>query len=419
MATAFPQWVLRPAVTRTDLFIIMSILRRNVVVPIAAVTLLSTVAACGSGSDSTASSASRSGSVQASAGGPGSGPGGSGGGPGGAGGLQTFTAVDLNTNGDNAADANTAQVTAAATAFLGSLDAATKAKVAYAFTDNQSRQTWSNYPAQQVPRKGVALSSLSGTAKTAAMALVKTMLSAEGYSQVETVQKADDWLKANSASGTDSFGSDTDYYIAVYGTPSATGPFMVQFGGHHLARNYTYKGTTASITPDFTGTEPKTFTVGNTTVQPLKEKAGTLFSLFGSLTAEQDAKAKLSSTINDILMGPGVDSGKFPASGGIKVSDLSAAQQKLVLAAIGAWVNDAAPGEAASLMRTYQSQLDQTTIAYANTRTVDGENTYLRIDGPRVWIELVNTRSRSTPNVHYHGVYRDKTDDYGSTNPST
>ena len=333
--------------------------------------------------------------------------------------MQTFTAVDLDTNGANAGDANTAEVVPATAAFLSTLDAATKAKVTYAFSDNQSRQTWSNFPAQQVPRKGVALSDLSASAKSAAMALVKTMLSAEGYAQVEKIQKADDWLNKNSASGTDSFGSDTDYYIAVYGTPSGTSPFMVQFGGHHLARNYTYKGTTVSVTPDFTGTEPKSFTVGNTTVQPLKEKAGTLFSLFDSLTSAQDAKAKLSANINDILMGPGVDSGKFPATAGIKVSELSAAQKKLVTAAMGAWANDAAPGAAASLMKTYQSQLDQTTIAYANTKTVDGENTYLRIDGPRVWIELVNTRSMSTPNVHYHGVYRDKTDDYGSTNPST
>ena len=333
--------------------------------------------------------------------------------------MQTFTAVDLDTDGENASDANTAEVVAATKAFLATLDASTKAKVTYAFTDNQSRQTWSNFPAQQVPRKGVALSDLDDTAKAAAMALVKTMLSAQGYSQVETIQKADDWLNQNSASGTDSFGSDTDYYIAVYGSPSATSPFMVQFGGHHLARNYTYKGTTASITPDFSGTEPKTFTISNTRVEPLKEKAGTLFSLFDSLSDSEDQKAKLASTINDILMGPGVDSGKFPSTEGLEVSDLSAAQQKLVVAAIGAWVDDANPGMAASLMKTYTSQLDQTTIAYANSTTVDGENTYLRIDGPRVWIELVNTRSRSTPNVHYHGVYRDKNDDYGSTNPSS
>ena len=117
-------------------------------------------------------------------------------------------------------------------------------------------------------------------------------------------------------------------------------------------------------------------------------------------------------------MGPGVDNGKFPINTGVKVSDLSATQKKLVVAAIAAWADDAAPGAAASLMKTYESQPDQTTIAYANSKTVSGENTYLRIDGPRAWIELVNTRSRSTPNVHYHGVYRDKTDDYGSTNPS-
>ena len=333
--------------------------------------------------------------------------------------MQTFTAVDLDTNGANTTDANTGEVVAATNAFLAALDADTKAKVVYDFADNQSRQTWSNFPAAQVPRKGVALSTLSDAAKAAALNVVKTMLSAQGYDQVQTIQAADDWLNKNSSSGTDSFGSDTDYYIAVYGTPSTTDPFMVQFGGHHLARNYTYKGTTASVTPDFTGTEPKSFTVANTTVEPLKEKAGTLFAAFDSLSADQDAQAKLTGTINDILMGPSVDNGTFPTTEGVAVSSLSADQKKLVLAAIAAWVNDAAPAEAASLLKTYESQLDQTRIAYANTKTVDGENTYLRIDGPRVWIELVNTRSRSTPNVHYHGVWRDKNDDYGSTNPSS
>jgi hypothetical protein len=193
---------------------------------------------------------------------------------------------------------------------------------------------------------------------------------------------------------------------------------MVQFGGHHLARNYTYDGTTVSVTPAFTGTEPKTFTVAGTDVEPMKAKADTSFAVFDSLTAEQNAQAKLSDTLTDILMGPGVDSGEFPTSAGVLVSDLTADQQQLVVDAIAAWVNDAAPAEAASLLATYTSQLADTRIAYANSTTVDGENTYLRIDGPRVWIELINTRSQSTPNVHYHGVYRDKNDDYGSSNPS-
>jgi hypothetical protein len=385
-------------------------LRRSLAASVAAATLIS-LSACSSDTPSaTSSSASSSPST---GGGPAGGRGGAGGGS-----MQTFTAVDLDTDGANAENANTADVVTATNAFLATLDDATKAKVVYDFADNQSRQTWSNFPAAQVPRKGVALSTLDDTAKAAALAVVKTMLSEQGYSQVQAIQQADDWLNQNSASGTDSFGSDTDYYIAVYGTPSTTDPFMVQFGGHHLARNYTYQGTTASITPDFTGTEPKSFTIAGTTVEPLKEKAGTLFAAFDSLSADQDAQAKLSATVDDILMGPGVDSGKFPTSEGVAVSSLSADQQKLVLAAIAAWVDDAAPGEAASLLKTYESQLGSTKIAYASTKTVDGENTYLRIDGPRVWIELVNTRSMSTPDVHYHGVWRDKTDDYGSTNPS-
>ncbi|SQD93967.1 conserved exported hypothetical protein [Parafrankia sp. Ea1.12] len=388
----------------------MTKLRRSIVAPIAAAALLSTVAACGSDSSTDASSSSTAGSSGPPSGFPG------GGGPGG--GLQTFTAVDLDTDGENGSDANTTDVVTAATAFLATLDSDTAAKVSYDFTDNESRQTWSNFPAQQVPRKGVALSDLDDDAKAAAMALVKTMLSAEGYAQVQAIQEADDWLHENSASGTDSFGSDTDYYIAIYGTPSASDSFMVQFGGHHLARNYTYKGTTASITPDFTGTEPKSFTIGSTDVEPMKEKAGTLFDVFDSLSEEQESQAELSDTIDDILMGPGVDSGEFPETQGVAVSDLSTDQQQLVLDAIGAWVDDAAPGVAASLMETYKSQLDQTYVAFANSDTIDGESTYLRIDGPRVWIELVNTRSQSTPNVHYHGVYRDKNDDYGSTNPS-
>ncbi|MCW2790699.1 MAG: hypothetical protein JWP56_3002 [Aeromicrobium sp.] len=382
--------------------------RRALAGSVAALAVSGLLIGCSSSDSSDSASSDATASGQPS-GGPGAG---------GPGGLQTFTAVDLNTDGENASDANTADVVEATAAFLATLNDDEKATATYDFSDNQSRQTWSNFPASTVPRKGIALSALSDKSKAAALAVVQTMLSADGYSQVEAVQKADDWLKDNSDGGNSDFG-DENYYLAVYGTPSTSDSFMVQFGGHHVARNYTYNGTTASITPSFTGTEPKTFTVGNTTVEPMKEKADTAFAVFDSLSSDVEAKAKLSATLDDILMGPGVDSGEFPKSEGVKVGDLTAAQKRLVLAAIAAWVNDAAPGEAASLMKTYESQLDDTYIAFANTDTVDGESTYLRIDGPRVWIELVNTRSRSTPNVHYHGVYRDKNDDYGSTNVST
>jgi Protein of unknown function (DUF3500) len=389
--------------------------RRRVVMASAVLVAVSTLApGCGSsdGSSSSTTAASSTSTSAALGAAPGGGPGGGAGGQ-----MQTFTAVDLDIDGNNAEDANTAAVAAATKAYLATLDDDERATATYDFNDNQARQTWSNYPASTVGRMGIALSALDGDSKAAALEVVKTMLSKQGYEQVQTIQEADDWLAENSDGGNSDFG-DENYYLAVYGTPSTSEPFMVQFGGHHLARNYTYDGTTASITPAFTGTEPKSFTVGETDVEPMKAKAATAFAVFDSLTDDQDAEAKLSDTLTDILMGPGVDSGEFPESDGLSVGDLGEDQQQLVLDAIAEWVNDAAPDEAASLLATYESQLDGTYIAYASSTTVDGENTYLRIDGPRVWIELINTRSRSTPNVHYHGVYRDKADDYGSSNPS-
>jgi hypothetical protein len=33
-----------------------------------------------------------------------------------------------------------------------------------------------------------------------------------------------------------------EYYLAILGEPSATQPWMIQFGGHHLAINMTIVG---------------------------------------------------------------------------------------------------------------------------------------------------------------------------------
>lgn len=66
----------------------------------------------------------------------------------------------------------------------------------------------------------------------------------------------------------------------------------------------------------------------------------------------------------------------------------------------------------------YQAQLAHTRIAWVKNTGPTDENSYIRIDGPSVWIEFVNARSQSTPNIHYHSVCRDKTNDYGSSKPS-
>ena len=126
------------------------------------------------------------------------------------------------------------------------------------------------------------------------------------------------------------------------------------------------------------------------------------------------AKAKLSESFRDVLLGPNKD-GDFPETKeGIKVSELSAKQKKLVLAAMRPWVADADDATAKKLMKTYTKELDQTYISYSGGTGLDTQGDYVRIDGPSVWIEFVCQNGVVYQGkVHYHTVYRDHDTDYG------
>jgi Protein of unknown function (DUF3500) len=310
-------------------------------------------------------------------------------------------------------------VVTAVNAFLATLDDTTRDTVEYDFTDNQARQTWSNFPATAAPREGIALEDLTADQQAAALAVMQVALSGDGYQQDGNIRRSDDYLNSLGGQGADDFGSLKDYFIAVYGQPSATQPFMVQFGGHHLARNLTYNGDKVSQTPQFVGTEPTSFPSDGATVEPLKAEATNLFGLMAALTADQRTSAEITSgTFDDLLMGPGKDSGNFPAAEGLLVSSLNDSQRQAVMAAIRSYAGDLSTAAATKLMAKYESELDQTRIGWSNNTGPTDEHSYFRIDGPSVWIEFINTRSMSTPDIHYHSVYRDKTDDYGSTKPS-
>ncbi|WP_194829978.1 DUF3500 domain-containing protein [Nocardia sp. XZ_19_231] len=333
--------------------------------------------------------------------------------------MQPITEVDLNTGGSSAGAANTAEVVAAAEAFLATLDDSLRDAVEYEFSDNLARQTWSNFPSSVVQRPGPALSDLTAPQQQAAAAMMAAALSADGTTQDDNIRKSDDYLNSLGGQGADDFGALKDYHVAVFGQPSTTAPFMIQFGGHHLARNLTYDGDKVSQTPQFVGTEPISFTSDGVTVEPVKAESTALFAVLAGLTDEQRASAEITSgTFDDLLIGPGKDTGNFPTQEGLVVADLDATQRQAVLAAIAAYTGDLNTAAATALLAKYESELDQTRIGWSNNTGPTDENSYIRIDGPSVWIEFINTRSQSTPDIHYHSVYRDKTNDYGSSTPS-
>ena len=326
-----------------------------------------------------------------------------------AGSSTTTTTTDCST-----ATTTTARVVCAADAFLATLTDAQKASVVLAYSQTSAIK-WSNLPCGSACRVGLQLSSLTTAQVAAALAVVQAATGTtanEGYDEAMQIRAADDILGTINSSGY----SSGIYFIAFLGTPSTTSTWQLQFGGHHLAINKTYNaGAVQGATPQFEGVEPTSWTATNGTVYaPLSSEHDAMAAMLASLSDDQLAGAKLSSTFSDVVLGPTND-GKFPATKvGIQVSSLSSDQQALVLAAMKPWVLDTDDATAASLLATYQNELANTYIAYAGNATLTNNADYVRIDGPSVWIEFVCQTGVVYQNqIHYHSIWRDHTRDYG------
>jgi hypothetical protein len=79
---------------------------------------------------------------------------------------------------------------------------------------------------------------------------------------------------------------------------------------------------------------------------------------------------------------------------------------------VRAWVGDTDHRIAQPLMERYVAEFDRTRVAWAGSTDPDTPGSYLRIDGPRLWIEFSNVGRFGNGDNHYHSVYRDKQGDY-------
>ena len=334
------------------------------------------------------------------------------------------------------AGANSAQVVCAANAFLATLTTAEQATVVYDWSNAKAKTIWSNLPG--VTRNGIKLGALTATSRAAALALAKTVLTDQGYGHLIGVLAGDDYLTSlgsgggGGGPGGGSYGSD-NYSIAFIGSPSKTSDWMLQIGGHHMAYNITYRSGVGYPVPHHLGVEPKAqFTVSGNyagTYQPLADKGTAIFGIFAGFTADQMTAAYLSGqTFADVLLGP-VEYGTgteakvvYPSQTGVIVSTLPSAQQDLVTTAIKQWVQDYDSSIADPLLADYTSAAAyaQTYLSYGGPSEgaldPDVNTTYLRIDGPRVWIELSCQAGVVIQGVsHFHTIFRDKAEDYGAS----
>jgi hypothetical protein len=295
-----------------------------------------------------------------------------------------------------------------AKAFLDSLDAAQRAKAVLEF-DSKKKSGWSNLPITNVPRNGVRMGDLTNAQRNAAKDLLAAVLSKEGYQKAVDIMNGDEQLAkkgGGKGGGKSSFGND-NYFLAIFGTPSTTQPWMVQFGGHHLGLNVTVIEKSYVLTPTHTGAQPTSFMRDGKTVRPLGGENDTAFGFMNSLDEKQQAQALLKGKTPNLILGPGQD-GKTIKPEGLKGSALSDMQKAKLMEVIGEWINIVPGDSAAARMAEIKANLPETYFAWSGP-TTNGSAVYFRVTGPTLVIEYAPQGGAD----HIHTVIRDPTNDYG------
>jgi hypothetical protein len=281
--------------------------------------------------------------------------------------------------------------------------------VLFDFGDKAQRARWSNLPVNMAEHRGLRMGDLNSEQRSAVMNVLAASLSKMGYEKIVGIIEADQMLTKD-GSGGPPFGRD-EFYISFLGKPSASTPWMLQFGGHHLGLNLTVKGSDGVLTPSLIAVQPARFTLNGKTVRPLGRETDKAFELVNSLNSEQRKQAVLGFAMRDLVLGPGHD-GETIQPEGIKASSLNDEQRQMLLDLVSEWSGIIHECAAASNLAEIKSGLAETWFAWSGPTTA-GSAAYFRVQGPTVFIEFAPQKLGGDPTQHIHTMYRDFTNDYG------
>lgn len=363
--------------------------------------------------------------------------------------LATWFCVSSLAQRRSGTDTRAAAVAVASQNFLDTLDDSQRKKVIFDFKDAEQRKRWSNLPVSSVPRAGLRMGDLTQPQREAAMAVVKAALSPPGYEKVIHIVEADEALRAGGGGGKAgggkgsegkagddnakgdkakgdkakadkakggkgggaSFGRD-NYFISFLGQPSASEPFMIQFGGHHLGINITFAGEHGTLAPSHTGAQPARFELEGKTVRPLGREVDKAFALYSSLDEAQRKQATLGFEMRDLALGPGRD-GQMIEPEGIKGSNLTVKQREMLIDLASEWTGIIYETAAAAKLEEFKKNIAETWFAWSGPPEKGGA-AYFRIHSPTAFIELAPQRLGGDPTNHIHTIYRDPTNEYGA-----
>jgi hypothetical protein len=322
---------------------------------------------------------------------------------------------------------NTVNVVTAAQSFKNvlNIDQQATLQMEYSLTN---ATTWSANSTIASPRNGLLFSQIDTSQLEKALDVTEAALSAEGSVLLTEIFAADAELKNYDSV----HWSEDKYSLAYLGSPSVSDPWLLQLSGHNLGLNIVYNGPFFSGTPLLLATQPTNWVDNNfVSHAPMENQRAAMKNLVDKISTKTNVV--IGGTFTDVLMGANGSAGydtnypqTYPTTNrGALAATFSDVEKEALKLAIQAWVNLLASDVAADVLAAYEADaaLDATYVAI-NKSTVDfssnpsglsSQNSYIRIDGPRVWIEfLVTAGTIVTNKVQYRSVWRDKSADYGA-----
>lgn len=277
--------------------------------------------------------------------------------------------------------------------------------------DDPERREWTNVPPGS-DVGGLRLGDLNKEQLEGACAFLSTVMSKSGYLKSRNIMLADDLLlksekQANRRGG---FGS-ANFWVAIFGTPSESNPWGVQWDGHHVAINLSIVGEKVTMSPSFIGTQPHRFKVGDEEISPMKGETEGGYIFIDSLTHKQRKEAIQGAKRARMVAGPGKDGAK-PKLTGLSCESLSPEQRVKLMKLIALWVNDLPKAAAEARLAEIEAQLDQTIFAWNGPYDLGSDMSY-HLAGPGVIIEYCGQDLGGDPLDHLHSIYRDPTNEYG------
>ena len=219
------------------------------------------------------------------------------------------------------------KMSASAAAFLKTISAEQKKEAMIDF-ENLVRFDWHYIPRE---RKGLSLKKMKPEQRTAAMAMIRLMLSAEGYQKTEQIIDLENVLRVvESRPANDTYRDPENFSFSIFGDP-AKDPWGWRVEGHHLSLNFTSVRGEIAFTPGFFGSNPGTVLadVPQKGRRILQKEQDFAFELLNSLNASQLAKVSLNSVAPNEIFTTNTRKASLEKTEGLAMKDMTKEQKAI------------------------------------------------------------------------------------------